>query len=60
MLLSSCAAEESPRSDLACGEVAGFSRNCSVANSNAMVCLKEVDIPGASLVDILFSFMLWS
>ena len=46
---SSCAAERSPRSDHACGEVAGFSGNCSVASSNAMVCLKQVDVPGASL-----------
>ena len=45
---SSCAVEGSPRSDLTC-EVAGFSGNCSVASRKAMVYLKEVDVPSASL-----------
>ena len=47
-------AEEIPRSDLACGdlacgEVAGFSGNYSESGSNTIICLREEDVPGASL-----------
>ena len=47
-------AEEIPRSDLTCGdlacdEVAGFSGNYSEAGSNTIICLREEDVPGASL-----------
>ena len=39
-----------PGSDLACGEVAGFSGNvCESASRIDMIVLKEEDIPGASL-----------
>ena len=49
----SCA-EEIPGSDLACGdlacgEVAGFSGNYSESGSNTIICLREEDVPGASL-----------
>ena len=47
-------AEEIPRSDLtcgdlACGEVVSFSGNYSEAGSNTIICLREEGVPGASL-----------
>ncbi len=44
-----CAAVDFPRSDLACGEVAGFSGNISAAGRIDTIVLKEENIPGASL-----------
>ena len=43
-----CAVVDFPGSDLACGEVAGFSGNTSAAGRIDKIVLKE-DIPGASL-----------